>query len=155
MIALLIICFVALAKSSNVCVLTKDLQSCVSSDKIAIYPGDDPSANSGHGIQFNIALSSGAGCGLSKNVSYEISVPTHFDYCNSGYEKPTAVCNSQYTFTTRANTTFFLSSILPLNTESQVVTSKVFVDEIETGCEIKASMNPLWVSNCPATCTLE
>lgn len=139
--------------AGNNCKLTSSLSICESTDKVEIYPGQDPSVNYGMGLTTSISVIGGEGCSTSnlKTVNYKLSTPTHFDHCSIPVSPTPTGCNDHYTFQA-VNTTFFSSSFMPLNTEAKIVTSSIQIDTIEDGCEVTVSMNFLWVSNVPSTC---
>lgn len=145
---------VSFASAGVNCKLNSASLSCLSTDTVTVYPGQDPAVSSGMGLSTSVSLIAGAGCSQTdlKSVHYSISVPTHFDYCSV---KPLAYtgCNTDYSFSA-VNTTFFSSSFLPTNTAPATVTSKLAYDAIEAGCEVQVSMNFLWIHNVPKTCKL-
>lgn len=152
------VCLIMMAShaiASTNCVLSSSSLSCETSDFVTKYP--DPEAGN-RGIHADVTLTNSEGCreGVTRNIIYEISVPTHFDYSSMPLSVTPVGCNSKYEFqaSNSSSPAFFLTSFLPQNEEKKEVISSVTVDKLEDDCNISVSMNFLWIDNVSSACTL-
>ena len=144
-----------LAAASTNCVLNSATLTCETSDFVAKYP--DPEV-SNRGIHADVVLTNGEGCpeGVVRNVRYEISVATQFDYSSMPMiEKPEG-CNSKYEFqaSNTPSSAYILTSFLPQNEDKKEVVSTLSFDKLEEGCDVGVSMNFVWVDSVSSTCAL-
>ena len=158
MLGLFIVCTFALLQfgvASTNCLLNSTSLSCSTTDNVSKYPGQDSEGAYGKGVHADVTVTNGNGCSgdILRNVKYEISVPTHFDYSSFPLEVRPEGCNAEYSFQA-ANTSLFLTSFSPQNDGVQEVQSKIVLESIEEGCELYVSLSMVWVDTVPRSCAL-
>lgn len=153
LLACLIFCMAREISSSAVCTLSSSVSTCKSSDIVTMNTDVGFSDKVGKGISAGVSITNSPGCSWTHlhPVMYEISTPTSFQYSTYPMKETPKGCNTHYSFDA-ANTTFFASDFLPLNTEKVEVFSTLSAESLEEGCEMKVSMIFLWIEHVPDAC---